>query len=285
MDAYHLGLRLLMRTGGRLSDGIRLGYREGFNSGTMVDYVYRDRAHGITPLGTLVDRVMLDHPVWRGVRGRRRLLVGQLREAVARRPCQTLLDVAAGPGSYLFELPPGGAEYFAVDRDADERARGQARARELGREDVRFVGGDAFDPSTWPLPRFDILVASGFFDLLVDVADVRRLLAAGAAGTAPGARWVLTVMEGHTDLLLLRDVLVDWDRQPWVAVTRSAEAVVAEAETLGWCAVRIEREPEGLFGVVTLERVPVAVRGGESSVEEPGGSSQRGENDEEPRDG
>ena len=52
MDAYHLGMRLLMRTGGRLSDGIRLGYREGFNSGTMVDYVYRDRAHGITPLGT-----------------------------------------------------------------------------------------------------------------------------------------------------------------------------------------------------------------------------------------
>ncbi len=255
MDAYHLGLRLLMRTGGRLSDGIRLGYREGFDSGTMVDYVYRDRAHGITPLGTLVDRIMLDHVVWRGVRGRRRLLVEQLREAVGRRPGQVLLDVAAGPGSYLFELPEGAAEYFAADRDADERARGEARGRSLGRADVRFVAADAFDPSTWPRPRFDILVASGFFDLLVDVADVRRLLAAGAAGTAPGARWVLTVMEGHPDLLLLRDVLVDWDRRPWVAVTRSAEEVIAEAEGLGWRAERVEREPERLFGVVTLVRV------------------------------
>ncbi len=258
MDAYHLGMRLLMRTGGRLSDGIRLGYREGFNSGTMLDYVYRNEAHGITPLGTLVDRVMLDYSVWRGVRGRRRLLVEQLMDVVAARPGQVLLDVAAGPGSYLFELPKGAAEYWAGDRDPDECARGAARARALGREDVHFIAADAFDPSTWPGPRFDILVASGFFDLLVDVADVRRLLAAGAARTEPGARWVLTVMEGHPDLLLLRDVLVDWDRRPWTAVTRSAEEVVAEAEALGWRAVRLEREPERQYGVVTLERVAAA---------------------------
>lgn len=257
MDLYHVALRTLMRTGGRLSDGIRLGYREGFNSGTMVDYVYRNEAHGITPLGRLVDRVMLDHVVWRGVRGRRRLLVEQLRDAVARRPGQALFDVAAGPGSYLFDLPAGAAEYFAADRDPDERARGEARARALGRQDVRFVAADAFDTATWPRARFDILVASGFFDLLVDVSDVRRLLAAGAAASEPDGRWVLTVMEGHPDLLLLRDVLVDWDRRPWVAVTRSAEEVVAEAEGLGWRALRVEREPERLFGVITLERVPM----------------------------
>ena len=61
-------------------------------------------------------------------------------------------------------------------------------------------------------------------------------------------------MEGHTDLKLLRDVLVDWDRKPWVAVTRSADEVIAEAEPLGWRAVTVEHEPLGLFGVVTLER-------------------------------
>lgn len=255
MDLYHPAMRLLMRTGGRLSDGIRLGYREGFNSGTMVDYVYRNRAHGITPLGTLIDRLMLNHAVWRGVRGRRRLLIGQLLAVLRSRPGQVLLDVAAGPGSYLFELPRGLAELYAVDRDADERASGAARARELRRDDLHFVGGDAFDPSTWPRARFDVLVASGFFDLLVTPEEVTRLLAAGSAATDPGARWVLTVMEGHPDLLLLRDVLVDWDRKPWIAVTRSAEEVVDLAAPLGWRAVVVEREPERLFGVVTLERV------------------------------
>ena len=260
MDLYHPTLRILMRTGGRLSDGIRLGYREGFNSGTMVDYVYADQAHGIGPLGRYVDRVMLDHPVWRGVRARRELLIGQLREVIANRPGQRLLDVASGPGSYLFELPPWAARYYAADIDADERARGQARAVAEGRDDISFVAADALDPTTWPCPRFDVLVASGFFDLLVDVGDVRRLLAAGASATEPGAHWVLSVMEGHTDLKLLHDVLVDWDRKPWTAVTRSADQVIAEAEPLGWRAVRVEHEPLGLFGVVTLERVAGAAR-------------------------
>jgi SAM-dependent methyltransferase len=258
MDLYHPTLRLLMRTGGQLSDGIRLGYREGFNSGTMVDYAYADRAHGITPLGTFIDRIMLDHPVWRGVRARRGLLIGQLRAVIAKRPGQRLLDVAAGPGSYLFELPKGAAEYYAADIDADERARGEARTVTEDRDDIRFVAADAFDPASWPHHRFDILVASGFFDLLVDGADGRRLLAAGAAGTGPGAHWVLSVMEGHTDLKLLHDVLVDWDRKPWTAVTRSADEVIAEAGPLGWRALRVEREPLGLFAVLTLERVGAA---------------------------
>jgi SAM-dependent methyltransferase len=255
MDLYHIAMRLLLRSGGQLSDGIRLGYREGFNSGTMVDYVYRNEAHGITPIGRWADRTMLDHPVWRGVRGRRALLVEHLRAVLAARPGQVLLDVAAGPGSYLFELAPGSAAVlYAGDRDADERARGSARAKAGGREDIRFVEVDAFDPATWPAGGIDVLVASGFFDLLVDLVDVRRLLAAGAARTRPGAHWVLTVMEGHTDLALLRDVLVDWDRKPWIAVTRSAEDVISEAEPLGWTAVRVDREPERLFGVLTLER-------------------------------
>ena len=255
MDLYHPTMHVLMRTYGRLSDGIRLGYREGFNSGSMVDYVYADEAHGITPLGRLIDRVMLDYPGWKAVRHRRRLLIGQLRTALARRPDQRLLDVAAGPGSYLFELPAGAADCFALDIDPDERVRGAARARAEGRHDIHFVAGDAFDISTWPEPPFDILVASGFFDLLVNIADVRRLLAAGAAATRPGAQWVLTVMEGHPDLRLLSEVLVDWDGQPWQAVTRSADEVIDEAEPLGWRAVRVQREPRRQYGVVTLERI------------------------------
>lgn len=255
MDAYHATLRLAMRTGGQLSDGIRLGYREGFNAGVMVDYVYRNRPHGITPVGTFIDRVMLNHPVWRGVRGRRRLLVRQVRAALAEAPGQRLFDVAAGPGSYLFLLPRDAGTCWAGDRDPDEVARGRSRAEAEARPDIRFVESDAFDPTTWPGPPFDILVASGFFDILDEIADVRRLLVAGTAGTRPGARWVLTVMEDHPDLALLRDVLVDWDLGPWVAVTRTAEEVIEEARPLGWEPVTVEREKERLFGVATLRRV------------------------------
>ncbi|MGD0123108.1 MAG: class I SAM-dependent methyltransferase family protein [Candidatus Limnocylindrales bacterium] len=249
---YHRTLRVFMRSFGMLSDGIRLGYKVGFNSGTMVDYVYRNKAHGITPLGMLIDRVMLNNVVWRGVRARRELLVKHARALLEEDPKRNLFDVAAGPGSYLFQLPVG--DLWAGDMNPAEVERGRERTNREARPDIHFVQADAFAPATWPRPRFDILVASGFFDILDDLADVRRLIAAGTAATAPGAHWVFTVMEGHPDLLMLRDVLVDWDRKPWIAVTRSADEVLAVAEPLGWRAVRIDREPNGLFGVATMVR-------------------------------
>jgi hypothetical protein len=182
---YHRLLRLGMRTGGMLSDGIRLGYGTGFDSGTMVDYVYRNEAHGITPLGVAIDRIMLDHAVWRGVRGRRSILVRQLRNLLAARPAAVLFDTAAGPGSYLFELPRG--NLWAGDVSPAEVEAGQGRARLEGRDDIRFVEADAFDPATWPRERSDILVSSGFFDILNDPNDVARLLEAGSRATEPGS--------------------------------------------------------------------------------------------------
>lgn len=254
MSPRHLFLRFAMRTVGRLSDGIRLGFREGFDSGSMVDYVYRARASGITPLGRLIDRSMLRHPVWAGVRARRELLIGQLRAALAASGTSgpSLFDMAAGPGSYLLKLQPG--ELWAADIDPDEVRQGEARAAREGRSDIRYVVADAFDPATWPRRRFDVLVASGFFDILVDGGDVERLLDAGTAASGPGARWVFTVMERHPDLALLRDVLVDFNGRPWEAVTRSADEVLSLAEARGWRLERIEREGRGFFAVATMVR-------------------------------
>jgi hypothetical protein len=180
------------------------------------------------------------------------LLIGHVRVLLEEDPQRSLFDVAAGPGSYLFRLPAG--DLWAGDTSPAEVDRGRARADLEGRADIHFARADAFDPTTWPRSRFDILVASGFFDILDELSDVRRLIEAGTAATTPGALWVFTVMEGHPDLLMLRDVLVDWDRKPWTAVTRSAEEVLAIAEPLGWKAVRIDREENRLFGVVTMVR-------------------------------
>jgi hypothetical protein len=268
MKFTHRLLRIGMRTIGRLSDGVRLGFATGFDSGTMVDYVYANRAHGITPLGTLIDRVMLDHVVWRGVRARRALLVRQLRDVLATHgPDTTLFDVAAGPGSYLFELPVG--RLFAGDIDPDEVEAGRARAARDARPDIAFARADAFDETTWPARPVGVLVASGFFDILVDDADVARLLAAGTRAAAEDATWVFTVMEAHPNLALLRDVLVDFHGRPWEAVTRSAERVLEMARPLGWRATRVEREPNGLFAVATMVRgaaLPDAGRAGTGAL-------------------
>lgn len=247
-------LKLGIRTVGRLSEGIRLGLRTGFDSGTIVDYVYRNEARGTTPLGVLIDRVFLGHPVWDGVRARRELLIAHLGRALAQYQQPTLFDVAAGPGSYLFSLPRGGARYFAGDFSDAEVAAGQARARRESRPDITFARSDAFDPSTWPVPQADILVASGFFDILVEDEEVERLLDAGTTGSHPGSRWVLTVMERHTDTTLLRETMDDLHGRPWRVTLRTAEDILGRAAPRGWEAELVERERNGFFAVVTMRR-------------------------------
>ncbi len=73
---------LFLRTLGRWSEGIRLGWESGFNSGRTLDYVYRNRPGGFTALGRVIDRHYLNGAGWRGVRVRRRLLERVVQQAI-----------------------------------------------------------------------------------------------------------------------------------------------------------------------------------------------------------
>ena len=64
-------VRWLMKGPGRLSDGIDLGCKHGFDSGIMLDYIYANRAGGLNLAGRLIDRAYLNAIGWRGIRVRR----------------------------------------------------------------------------------------------------------------------------------------------------------------------------------------------------------------------
>src|SRR6185436_16937460 len=99
--------KLGMKTIGRLSKGIQLGWRAGFDSGATLDYVYENKPQGITPLGRWIDRGYLNSIGWRGIRQRKVHLEKMLRTAIEqtheqRRPAR-ILDIAAGGGRYVLE--------------------------------------------------------------------------------------------------------------------------------------------------------------------------------------
>ncbi|MCM3011898.1 bifunctional alpha/beta hydrolase/class I SAM-dependent methyltransferase, partial [Bacillus subtilis] len=54
--AYWALTRAGLKAGGAQSDGIALGLRLGFDSGSTLDYVYRNRAQGRLGVGALIDR-------------------------------------------------------------------------------------------------------------------------------------------------------------------------------------------------------------------------------------
>lgn len=265
-------LSLVMRTVGRTSAGIDLGYRCGFDSGPMLDYVYRNRPGGRWGIGVLADWVYLNTIGWRAIRARKALLKDVLRAEIAQaqRAWQTparpvvLADVAAGPGRYLLELcrePELAGALQVICRDLDTRglAQGAAAAAALGLTNVRYEPGDATDAASLAQiqPAPDIVVVSGLYELFTDPAPIARSLRGIHAILPPGGTLVFTTQVTHPQLELIANVLVNREGRPWVMVCRALAEVEALAAAAGFVGIQSQRERLGLFGV-TVCRTPGA---------------------------
>jgi len=246
--------RLLLNTVGRLSDGIRLGWRTGFDSGLMLEYIYENKPRGISPIGRLLDKQFISHDVWNGVRSRREFLIGQLNEAINHYDHPLLFDFAAGLGSYLFALPENRARIIAGDFEIEAVQAGKKKAERLNREDIHFQQANAFIKEELPTQHADILVSSGFFDILVEETEIHQVLKNGSAITKPGARWVFTIQEHHPDLRLLKETMIDLHKKSWDLVPRSAEQLAKWAEDFGWRLEAVERNNYFAVGTLVKEK-------------------------------
>lgn len=250
-------MRLLMRTAGRSSRGIRIGYRHGFDSGTMLDYVYADESHGLLGVGKLIDRAYLDAVGWRAIRARRDLLHNVLRDEVSARAGRALvLDVAAGPGRYLQDLAKEQPEIEVVCRDlaADGLRLGAAQAHERGLTNIRYERGDAFDPTPLDRPA-DIIVVSGLYELILDQELIAKSVARLRDLLADDGVLVFTTQTRHPQLEFIANVLPNRDGDPWIMECRSAEQAHAWARAAGFVDVVSRMERVGLFAVTTATTV------------------------------
>ncbi len=71
-----------MSTLGKASEGIRIGYDKGFDSGSTLDYVYRDKAQGKGLFGRVIDRQYLNSIGWQGIRQRKVNIENIIRQAI-----------------------------------------------------------------------------------------------------------------------------------------------------------------------------------------------------------
>ena len=185
-----------MRTGGRLSQGIQLGWEAGFDSGRTLDYVYENRPRGLTPLGRVIDRSYLESIGWRGIRARKVNLQKLLRVAIesthaAGQPVR-LLDIASGPGRYDLEtirdLKP--IPITAVLRDYKPENVEAARriADQFGLKNITTVAGDAFDRASLGsiAPKPTVAIVSGLYELFPSNDPVMNSLRGLADAMEPG---------------------------------------------------------------------------------------------------
>lgn len=260
---------------GRQSDGIRLGLERGFDSGAMLDYVYRDRPSGRTAIGRWLDRWYLATPGWRGIRERRSLLVDTLRDGLTQLRRQGLqqhvVDIASGPGRYLLETLADAERGSVTARLQDasdvhlDEARALANALDL--EDVEFARSDAFDTVALAAlqPRPTLAIVAGLFELYPDNAPLRRTLAGLAAAMPDGSRLLYTNQPWHPQLELIGRVLNrQRDGACWVMRCRSQAEIDQLVAGAGFVKERTVADTTGMFTVSVARRCqagrgPVAV--------------------------
>jgi len=259
--------RLFLRTVGKLSPGIRIGWQFGFDSGESLDYVYRNRADGLTPIGRLIDRIYLDSPGWRGIRQRRAHVEAVLRKAMDQlrsegRPVH-ILDPAAGGGRYVLETLSrvNGGQATANLRDLSQsNVDAAARlARELDLPGVTVSRGDAFDRRSLGAiaPRATIAIVSGLYELFPDNVRVRESLHGLADALEEGGYLIYTNQLWHPQLEMIARVLVNRDGRPWVMRCRGQAEIDTIVRLAGFEKLETLLDDRGIFSVSLARRSPV----------------------------
>jgi len=259
----YVAVRWVLKTAGRLSAGIRLGWRTGFDSGATLDYVYENRPRGITVIGRLIDRAFLTSIGWRGIRQRRVHLTRMLRDACAQqrgRGPVHVVDIAAGPGRYVLEaLQSQPQPVTALLRDArpENIEAGRQLAHQMGIRDVTFAQGDAFDGASLAAirPRPTIAVVSGLYELFPDNAPVMTSLRGLADAVEPGGFLVYTNQPWHPQLEFIARTLTNREGNPWIMRRRTQAEMDALVHEAGFRKVSMEIDRWGIFTVSLAERV------------------------------
>lgn len=259
--------RFWMKVGGYLSGGIKLGHQTGFDSGSTLDYVYRNQASGCTPLGRLIDRVYIDSIGWRGIRQRKLHVEELLRQAMSRTAASGrsvhVMDIAAGHGRYVLESLTTGAtrpQSILLRDYSDINVRdGAALIQEKRLNDIaRFVKGDAFDRESLAAvsPRPTVGIVSGLYELFPDNDMVRRSLTGLAAAIPFGGYLVYTGQPWHPQLELIARALTS-HRQgaAWVMRRRTQAEMDQLVEAAGFRKLEQRVDEWGIFTVSLAQRV------------------------------
>ena len=258
--------RLGMKIGGCLSAGVKLGHETGFDSGSTLDYVYRNRPTGCGPLGRAIDKNYLQSIGWRGIRQRKLNIEALLTKAsdlvrAQHRPVR-ILDIAAGHGRYVLEAIEHDRQRpdSVLLRDfSDINVRdGNRLIQEKGLSAICcFEKGDAFDRASVAAaqPRPTIGIVSGLYELFPENAVVQRSLAGLADAIEPGGYLIYTGQPWHPQLELIARALTSHrGGQAWVMRRRTQAEMDQLVEAAGFEKIEQRIDEWGIFTVSLARR-------------------------------
>ncbi len=256
--------KIAMGTIGKLSDGIRLGWATGFDSGQSLDYVYENRARGITPVGKAIDRCYLNAVGWKGIRERGANLSACLLETVDRvagdGDAVRIFDVATGCGRYVLNVlnQRRGTDISALLRDFDSRnvEAGRQLAASMGLDNATFEQGDAFsrESLTSAQPTPNIAIVSGLYELFPGNAEIQESLNGIADVLADGGYLIYTCQPWHPQVETIARTCINRDGDPWIMRRRTQAEMDELVRQAGLEKLDMKIGSYGIFTVALAQK-------------------------------
>jgi len=269
--------RAASRGGALLSDGLRIGWSRGFDSGPFMAHVYANRPAGRTPLGRAIDRRLLERRTCVAFRDIRALAQAAIIEAIdaVDSPEPVVADLAAGPATYLVRALAERPAARAIACDIDPAALKEARTATAaaGVEDrVELRQADAFDrntlktlntagaeplstvncqPSTGQSPA--VVIELGLYGIYHDDSRLERHLHDLGELVGP-AQIVFNVQVRNPEIEHIARVWRNAAGERCVWRLRPVEQVLAYAADAGYEPASVTADRHGIYRVVRLKR-------------------------------
>ncbi len=259
--AFWAVYRASLDLGARWSEGLKIGKETGYDSGSTLDYVYRNQPQGSNAFGVAVDKHYLNAIGWRGIR-QRKINIGKaiqtasakLREAG--KPVH-VLDIASGHGRYVLDaltadtLPDSVRlrDYSPINVEVGRRL-----IAERGLQDtVTFDEVNAYDRANYQdlQPRPTLGIVSGLHELFADNDLILNSLYGFGDAIETGGYLIYTGQPWHPQLEMIARALTSHKAGSpnWVMRRRSQQEMDQLVEKAGFEKIHQWIDEDGIFTV------------------------------------
>lgn len=245
---------------GMSSEGIRIAYKHGFDSGMIMNYIYNNVPNGRFYAGKLIDRAFLNQVTCKAFRAIKDIQKNMIKDYIQERHGDPIfvVDLASGKADYIYDvLRETDVSVRVLLRDIDERAL--MESREIGKNwdlenVVSYELASALDSDSLSriTPKPDLVIEAGLYGIIHDDDQIRSHLKDLKNILDPDAV-LFNVQTYNPQIELIARTLKNRAGERCVWHLRSASLVIGWAEEAGFKDPNVVMDPYGIYAVVMMK--------------------------------
>ena len=258
-NIYYKFYSLFLRTIGMFSEGMRIGFTHGFDSGMIMNYVCQNTPSGRFYIGKVLDRIFLNQVTCKAFRAIKEIQKNVIKNYLQERNGDPtfIVDLASGKADYIYDaLRETNGNVKVLLRDLDETALKESRAiaEKLNLlNKVSYEQGNALDIESLKriYPKPNLVIEVGLYGIIHDDELLRRHFFELKDILNPGAI-LFNVQTYNPQIELIARVLKNRDGERCVWHLRPVELVIEWAEKAGFIKPQVTMDPYGIYAVVMM---------------------------------